>query len=61
MLRKLLFSGEPEYVDILAEGDIEAVTLANNHSKDHFEQGMTDTKAILDEKESGILAMMKVV
>lgn len=34
----------------MVDGDIEAVTLANNHSKDHFEQGMTDTKAILDEK-----------
>ena len=45
------FQGKPEYVNILTEGDIEAVTLANNHSKDHFEQGMQDTKDILDEKE----------
>lgn len=48
--KTFVFQGKPEYVDILADGDIEAVTLANNHSKDHFEQGMTDTKAILDEK-----------
>lgn len=44
------FKGKPEYVNILTEGDIEAVTLANNHSKDHFEQGMKDTKEVLDEK-----------
>lgn len=48
--KTFVFQGKPEYVDILADGDIEAVTLANNHSKDHFEQGMTDTKAILDEE-----------
>ena len=48
--KTFVFQGKPEYVDILADGDIEAVTLANNHSKDHFEQGMTDTKAVLDEK-----------
>ena len=42
------FQGKPEYVNILADGNIEAVTLANNHSKDHFTQGMKDTKAILN-------------
>lgn len=44
------FQGKLEYVNILTDGDIEAVTLANNHSKDHFEQGMKDTKKVLDEK-----------
>ena len=29
---------------------MEAVTLANNHSRDHFEQGMEDTKEVLDQK-----------
>lgn len=48
--KTFVFQGKPEYVEILTDGNIEAVTLANNHSKDHFEQGMTDTKAILDEK-----------
>lgn len=45
------FQGKPEYVNILKEGNIEAVTLANNHSRDHFEQGMQDTKDILDENQ----------
>lgn len=44
------FQGKPEYVNILTNGNIEAVTLANNHSHDHFEQGLKDTKNILDEK-----------
>lgn len=44
------FKGKPEYVDILTEGSVEAVTLANNHSRDHFEQGMEDTKEVLDQK-----------
>lgn len=48
--KKFAFQGKPEYVNILTDGDIEAVTLANNHSKDHFTQGMKDTKATLDEK-----------
>ena len=45
------FKGKPEYVDILTEGSVEAVTLANNHSRDHFEQGMEDTKEVLDQKD----------
>lgn len=45
------FKGKPEYVDILTEGSVEAVTLANNHSRDHFEQGMEDTKEVLNQKD----------
>lgn len=45
------FKGKPEYVNILKDGHVEAVTLANNHSKDHFEQGMQDTKNILDQNQ----------
>lgn len=48
--KQFAFKGKPEYVNILTDGDIEAVTLANNHSKDHFAKGMKDTKATLDEK-----------
>lgn len=48
-VKKFAFKGDPSYVNILKSGDIEAVTLANNHSEDYYEQGMKDTKAILDE------------
>lgn len=47
------FSGPKEYVDILTNGSIELVSLANNHSEDYYTQGMKDTKQILDEKEIG--------
>lgn len=48
-VKKFAFKGDPSYVNILKSGDIEAVTLANNHSEDYYDQGMTDTKAILDD------------
>lgn len=38
------FKGDPGYTNILKEGDIEVVNLANNHIKDYLEQGYTDTK-----------------
>lgn len=43
------FKGEPEYVDILTEGSIEAANLANNHSHDYGEQSFTDTKETLQD------------
>lgn len=42
------FRGKPEYTGILTEGSVEAVTLANNHSRDYGEVSMTDTKEYLD-------------
>ena len=47
--KKFAFKGDPSYVNILKAGDIEAVTLANNHSEDYFTQGLEDTKKVLDE------------
>lgn len=43
------FRGSPEYTKILTEGSVEAVTLANNHSKDYGDVSMEDTKKYLDE------------
>ena len=37
------FKGKPEYTQILKEGHIEAVNLANNHTYDYLQQGMKDT------------------
>lgn len=42
------FRGKPEYVDILKEGSVEAVTLANNHSRDYGEVSFSDTKDTLE-------------
>ncbi len=35
--------GDPEYVDILTLGSVEAVSLANNHRWDYGEEGIRDT------------------
>ena len=39
--------GKPEYVNILLEGDIEVVSLANNHTSDRHQKGLDDTREIL--------------
>ncbi len=46
------FRGKPEYVNILKEGSVEAVTLANNHSMDYGEESFSDTKEAL--RDAGI-------
>lgn len=43
------FKGKPEYTAILQDGSIEAVSLANNHSKDYGAQSLEDTKKYLGE------------
>ena len=42
------FKGPAEFVNILTEGSVEAVTLANNHSRDYGAQSLTDTRNTLD-------------
>lgn len=42
------FKGPAEFVNIFTEGSVEAVTLANNHSRDYGAQSLVDTKATLD-------------
>lgn len=45
------FSGDPEYAQILVDGDVDVVTLANNHSYDYYEAGFEETKETLDDYE----------
>ena len=42
------FKGNPYYTEILKDGSIEAVNLANNHSMDYYTKGYVDTLAALD-------------
>ncbi|MDY5957439.1 MAG: CapA family protein [Frisingicoccus sp.] len=42
------FKADPEYAQILTEGSVEAVNLANNHSHDYSDDGYEDTIAALD-------------
>ncbi len=48
-VKEYAFRGDPSYVEILKDGSIEAVTLANNHSRDYGEISLTDTQMYLDE------------
>lgn len=41
-------SGDPDYVNILTAGSVEAVSLANNHRLDYKTQGTKDTTEALD-------------
>lgn len=51
--KQFVFCADPEYVNILTEGDVEFVTLANNHVLDCGEQGYEETKATLDYAKIG--------
>ena len=42
------FKGPAEFVKILTSSSVEAVTLANNHSRDYGAQSLTDTRNTLD-------------
>lgn len=47
--KKYCFKGKPEYLKVLAEGSVEAASVANNHSHDFGSQSFTDTKNALTE------------
>ena len=42
------FQGSAAYTEILTQGGVECVTLANNHSHDYGDAGYADTKAALE-------------
>ena len=46
--KEFVFGSPPEYVQILQNGSIEAVNLANNHTYDYFDEGLSDTRETLD-------------
>ncbi len=50
--KKFRFKADPSYVEILKQGDIEVVSIANNHTRDYLEQGYTDTLKTL--KKAGV-------
>ena len=47
--KKYNFMGPTEYTGILTAGDIDCVTIANNHSHDYGAQGYADTKEALEQ------------
>lgn len=48
-MKEYAFKGDPSYTEILQNGSIEVVTLANNHSSDYGAQSLEDTKTYLTE------------
>lgn len=51
--KKYRFKGLPEFSQILVDGHVEAVSLANNHSRDYLQKGYDDTKLNLKNKGIG--------
>ncbi len=46
--KQFTFKGDPSYTQILSDGSVEVVTLANNHSGDYGAQGLADTETALE-------------
>lgn len=53
MTKEYVFANVPASVQMLINGSVEAVNLANNHSYDYWEDGLITTQQTLD--EAGIL------
>lgn len=47
--KEFVFGSPLEYVQILQNGSVEAVNLANNHSEDYWQQGLDDTRQVLSD------------
>ena len=47
--KEFRFRGLPAYGQILTEGSVEAVTLANNHSLDYGKAGLSETVQVLED------------
>lgn len=47
--KQFAFKGDPSYTQILKNGSVDVVTLANNHSRDYGDQSLSDTKQYLTE------------
>lgn len=51
--KKFRFKADPSYVEILKQGSIEAVSIANNHTMDYLEKGYKDTIKTLENASIG--------
>ena len=47
--KQFAFKGDPSYTQILKSGSIDAVNLANNHTRDYGDSSLSDTKKALDD------------
>ncbi|MDR0271975.1 MAG: CapA family protein [Clostridiales bacterium] len=46
--KEFIFRGAPHFAEVLSAGHIDAVTLANNHTRDYFLAGYNGTREALD-------------
>jgi poly-gamma-glutamate synthesis protein (capsule biosynthesis protein) len=53
MDKEFVFRADPHFAHVLRYGNVDAVTIANNHTIDFFAAGMADTRAALS--DAGIL------
>jgi poly-gamma-glutamate capsule biosynthesis protein CapA/YwtB (metallophosphatase superfamily) len=49
--KKFRFHGKTDYANILTEGSVEVVNLANNHTLDYFDKGYKDTMVALKDHD----------
>lgn len=49
--KQYAFKGDPSYTEILKDGSIDVVTLANNHSSDYGAKSLTDTQEALEKAD----------
>jgi poly-gamma-glutamate capsule biosynthesis protein CapA/YwtB (metallophosphatase superfamily) len=59
--KKFRFRGRPAYLNILKEGSVECVTLANNHSWDYGDSGYAQTQRNLSENNIDFFAYDKTL
>ena len=63
--KQFTFKGPSDYTNILTSGSVEAVNLANNHTKDYLQKGYDDTLAALENSPvkyfgNGIYSIMEI-
>ena len=47
--KEFVFKGREDYVNILVNGNVEAVNLENNHINDYYDEGYNDTINVLEQ------------
>ncbi|MBO4928249.1 MAG: CapA family protein [Clostridiales bacterium] len=46
--REIYLKGDPKYVQVLKEASIECCNLSNNHAYDYMDEGLNETRDVLD-------------
>ncbi|MCX2716871.1 CapA family protein [Helicobacter sp. MIT 21-1697] len=65
LIKPFAFKGDPSYVKILKKGSVEAVNIANNHTRDYGIKGFEDTQTHLKNAQifysgEGILSIYEI-